>query len=112
MSTAIGYSSLGAGVFTDKMLDDNFMVIAEYTQKLEPLIATLSRQVLRHDEALAKLTRKKGRMLPILVGAGIGIYVYKRSKSFAKKIDIVFENANKPADKEYAETVPKDVDAS
>jgi hypothetical protein len=107
--TAIAYNPLGSGQFTDKILDANFTIISEYTKQLEPLLVTLSKQVLHHEAELAKLSkmRKPHRVLPFVVGAGVGIYVYKRLKKSGLNVEFDAQTGSLHAQKP-AETTPKE----
>src|SRR4051812_30718259 len=108
--TAISYNSIGAGQFTDKLLDTNFMVISEYTKQVEDFLYQMAQTVeglSRNQLELAKKMPKKRRVLPILVGAGVGIYVYKRLKKSGLSVEFDAQTGSLRAQKP-AETTPKE----
>jgi hypothetical protein len=118
--TAIAYNPLNSGTFTDKMLDANFTVIANYTQNLESFLVEMAKTVegLKASQLqLAKKLPKKRRVLPIVVSAGVGVYVYKRLKKSGLSVKFNAEtgsfkvdNVREAAEKAYAETkLRKDV---
>jgi hypothetical protein len=118
MTISIMYQPLSDGTFTDKILDANFTVISNYTKDVDKLLTEMGKRIeslTTNQMELARKMPRKSKMLPFVVGVGVGIYVYKRSRGFAKRVDVVFENVNAGAKQRFteskapAETTVKDV---
>jgi hypothetical protein len=99
--------------YTDKVLDENFRMIREsfdWTAKslrgidahfahLEGHIAELSKPA----EVVIKMSKTR-KALPFVAGAVVGIYLYKKSKGFAKKVDAAFNEVKDSTSRNDAET--------
>jgi hypothetical protein len=110
---AIAYSPLNSGEFTTKMLDANFGAIAQYTQQTEDLLLSMAKAIDElagaHELIAKKVAKlpKKRRVLPFVVGAGVGIYVYKRLKKSGLSVEFDAQTGSLRAQKP-AETTPKE----
>lgn len=97
--------------FTDEMLAKNFISIAngfddfeKYLGHLEGHVSELSKSV----QTLVAKAPKASKVKPFIVGAAVGVVVYRYVQKNRRKLEVLVENANEGARQRFsdvAETV-------
>lgn len=103
---SITYNRIGNGEFTKELLDQNFAAIGEYTIAMEELFTALnekSNAMSADIHAMAKIVTKlqtpKSSIMPFVLGAGVGILIYRNRQ----KVKAMMESAAQKAEQQAAQ---------
>lgn len=106
----VSYTPIGDGVFTTELLDKNFAAYSTFSQNLAEIVAQLNEKTnaMSADiHAMAKivteLQKPKGSIAPYIIGAGIGIYIYRNRQ----RVKAMMEYASQQAEQQRKEETIK-----
>lgn len=100
MSGIIKYTPIGDGQFTTEILDQNFAAYSEALNSLANSVAVLNEttNAINNDllglaKVVSSMQKAKGSVTPFLLGAGIGIYIYRNRLKVKAMMDYASQQA-------------------
>lgn len=107
----VHYTPIGDGVFTTELLDQNFQALSQFSQQIGERFVQLNEKsnamnadILALAKIVKSMQKPTGSIAPYIIGAGIGIYIYRNRQKVKAMMDYASQQAEQQRKEETLKT--------